>query len=89
MFTSQEAKSLNNLQPEQPSSELQWKYYQPSAQTLRGFIYLGSEIYGGLAGAWDYGPAGPRSNIKQLWWKMFVDDREGYVGVDALYECKL
>ncbi|MDQ3077190.1 MAG: glycine--tRNA ligase [bacterium] len=51
----------------------------------RGFIYQGSEIYGGIAGMWDYGPLGVtlRNNVKQLWWKMFVDDREDVYGVDA------
>jgi glycyl-tRNA synthetase len=51
----------------------------------RGFIYQGSEIYGGLAGTWDYGPLGVtlKKNIMNLWWKMFVDDREDMYGVDA------
>lgn len=51
----------------------------------RGFIYQGSEIYGGLAGTWDYGPLGVqlKRNIMQLWWKMFVDDRDDMLGVDA------
>ena len=51
----------------------------------RGFIFPGSEIYGGLAGTWDYGPFGVelKNNIKQLWWKMFVQDRDDMVGVDA------
>jgi glycyl-tRNA synthetase len=51
----------------------------------RGFIYQGSEVYGGLAGTWDYGPLGVelKRNIMQLWWKMFVDDREDMFGVDA------
>jgi glycyl-tRNA synthetase len=51
----------------------------------RGFIYQGSEIYGGLAGTWDYGPLGValRNNIKSLWWKRFVTDREDMYGVDA------
>ena len=51
----------------------------------RGFIYQGSEIYGGLAGTWDYGPLGVtlRNTIKQLWWKRFVDDREDMYGIDA------
>lgn len=51
----------------------------------RGFIYQGSEVYGGLAGTWDYGPLGVtlKRNIMQLWWKMFVDDREDMYGVDA------
>lgn len=51
----------------------------------RGFIYQGSEIYGGLAGTWDYGPLGValKNNVKNLWWKRFVDDREDMYGVDA------
>ena len=51
----------------------------------RGFIYQGSEVYGGLAGTWDYGPLGVqlKRNIMQLWWKIFVDEREDMLGVDA------
>lgn len=51
----------------------------------RGFIYSGSEIYGGLAGTWDYGPLGValKNNIRDLWWKRFVEDREDMYGVDA------
>ncbi|MES2622823.1 MAG: glycine--tRNA ligase [Patescibacteria group bacterium] len=51
----------------------------------RGFIYQGSEIYGGLAGTWDYGPLGVmlKNSIKGLWWKRFVDDRLDMYGVDA------
>lgn len=51
----------------------------------RGFIYPGSDIYGGLSGTWDYGPLGVqlKRNIMQLWWKMFVDDRDDMYGVDA------
>lgn len=51
----------------------------------RGFIYQGSEVYGGLSGTWDYGPLGVtlKRNIMQLWWKMFVEDREDMFGVDA------
>jgi len=51
----------------------------------RGFIYPGSEIYGGLAGTYDYGPLGValKNNIKNLWWKKFVDSREDMYGVDA------
>lgn len=51
----------------------------------RGFIYQGSEIYGGLAGTWDYGPLGValKNNIKTMWWKMFVDSRTDMYGVDA------
>lgn len=51
----------------------------------RGFIYQGSEVYGGLSGTWDYGPLGValKRNIMQLWWKMFVDGREDMYGIDA------
>lgn len=51
----------------------------------RGFIYQGSEVYGGLSGTWDYGPLGVtlKRNIIDLWWKMFVDDRDDMYGVDA------
>ncbi len=51
----------------------------------RGFIYPGSEIYGGLAGTWDYGPVGAllKKNLKDLWWKGLVQMREDIVGVDA------
>lgn len=51
----------------------------------RGFIYQGSEIYGGLAGTWDYGPLGValKNNIKSSWWKKFVDSRDDMYGVDA------
>lgn len=51
----------------------------------RGFIYQGSEVYGGLAGTWDYGPLGValKRNVMQLWWRMFVEDREDMYGVDA------
>lgn len=51
----------------------------------RGFVYPGSEIYGGLAGTWDYGPFGVelKNNIKQIWWRMFVQERDDMVGLDA------
>lgn len=51
----------------------------------RGFVYQGSEIYGGLAGTWDYGPLGVelKNNIKQLWWSMFVQSRDDMYGLDA------
>ncbi|HCH34291.1 MAG: glycyl-tRNA synthetase [Candidatus Saccharibacteria bacterium GW2011_GWC2_48_9] len=51
----------------------------------RGFIYPGSDVYGGLSGTWDYGPLGVtlKRNIMNLWWKMFVEDREDMFGVDA------
>src|ERR1700730_15299314 len=51
----------------------------------RGFIYQGSEIYGGLAGTWDYGPLGTalKRNITNLWWKTFVEDRDEIYGIDT------
>ena len=51
----------------------------------RGFIFQGSEIYGGLANSWDFGPLGAqlKKNIKDLWWKMFVENRPDVVGLDA------
>ena len=51
----------------------------------RGFIFQGSEIYGGLAGTFDYGPLGValKNNIKNIWWKQFVEDRTDMYGVDA------
>ena len=51
----------------------------------RGFVFQGSEIYGGLAGAWDMGPLGValNNNIKREWWKMFVERREDMYGLDA------
>lgn len=51
----------------------------------RGFIYPGSEIYGGLANTWDYGPIGVelKNNVKKLWWKFFIQDRDDMVGLDG------
>jgi len=51
----------------------------------RGFIYPGSDVYGGLSGTWDFGPLGVtlKRNIMQLWWKMFVEERDDMHGVDA------
>ena len=51
----------------------------------RGFIYQGSDVYGGLSGTWDYGSLGVqlKRNIMNLWWRMFVDERDDIYGVDA------
>ena len=51
----------------------------------QGFVYQGSEIYGGLANAWDYGPLGVEliNNIKKAWWKKFVQESPTNVGLDA------
>src|SRR3990167_1009921 len=51
----------------------------------RGFVYQGSEIYGGFAGTWDYGPLGAElvDNIKNCWWKKFLYDREDIYKINA------
>src|SRR6056297_1695137 len=51
----------------------------------RGFIFPGSEIYGGLANTWDYGPLGVefKNNVKKAWWKKFIQESPYNVGVDA------
>jgi glycyl-tRNA synthetase len=51
----------------------------------KGFIYAGSEIYGGLANTWDYGPLGVelKNNIKRAWWKKFVQEQNLNVGIDS------
>src|ERR1700677_4649416 len=51
----------------------------------RGFVFQGSEIYGGLAGIWDYGPLGValNNNIKAYWWQKFVTERDDIYGVDT------
>ena len=56
-----------------------------SLSKRRGFVFQSSEIYGGLGSCWDYGPLGValKNNIKNLWWKKFVTDREDMYGVDA------
>lgn len=56
-----------------------------SLSKRRGFIFQSSEIYGGLASTWDYGPLGVemKNNIKNLWWKDIVTSRRNVVGMDA------
>ena len=51
----------------------------------RGFIFQGSEVYGGLAGTWDWGPLGValKRNVMQSWWNFFVNKRPDVYGVDA------
>ncbi|ANC79091.1 MULTISPECIES: glycine--tRNA ligase [Fictibacillus] len=51
----------------------------------RGFVFPGSEIYGGLANTWDYGPLGVelKNNVKKAWWKKFVQESPYNVGLDA------
>ena len=52
---------------------------------VSGFVYQGSEIYGGLSNSWDYGPLGAsvKNNIKDAWWKKFVKESPYNVGIDA------
>ena len=54
------------------------------AKTM-GFVYQGSQIYDGLANTWDYGPVGVemKNNIKQLWWKRFIQQSPYNVGLDS------
>lgn len=56
-----------------------------SLSKRRGFVYPGSEIYGGLANTWDYGPYGVvlKRNIMNLWWKTFIEDRDDMLGLDS------
>ena len=51
----------------------------------QGYVYQGSEIYGGLSNTWDYGPLGSefKNNVKRLWWKRFVQESPTNVGIDA------
>jgi glycyl-tRNA synthetase len=51
----------------------------------RGFIFPGSEIYGGIGGFWDFGPLGVemKNNIKRAWWRAMVQERDDIVGIDA------
>src|SRR3989344_4159398 len=51
----------------------------------RGFVYPSSEIYGGMANTWDFGPMGTllKNNIRDIWWKTFVTDKDNMVGLDA------
>ena len=50
-----------------------------------GFLYQGSEIYGGLANTWDYGPLGVelKNNVKKAWWKKFIQENPYNVGLDS------
>ncbi len=52
---------------------------------VRGFVFAGSEIYGGLANTWDYGPLGVefKNNVKKAWWKKFVQESKTNVGLDC------
>ena len=56
-----------------------------SLAKARGFVYSGSEIYGGLSNSWDYGPLGVelKNNVKKAWWKKFVQENKYNVGLDS------
>lgn len=56
-----------------------------SLSKSRGFVFPGSEIYGGLANTWDYGPVGVelKNNVKKAWWKKFIQESPYNVGVDC------
>ena len=56
-----------------------------SLAKARGFVYAGSEIYGGLSNSWDYGPLGVefKNNVKKAWWKKFVQENKYNVGLDS------
>lgn len=71
------------VKPVEPKSDLMEKIV--SLCKRRGFVFPGSEIYGGLANSWDYGPLGVelKNNIKQAWWDRFIHRRDDVVGLDA------
>jgi len=78
--------------PDSPARDLEERERHPLAmETLvplcasRGFIYPASEIYGGIAGFWDYGPLGVelKNNLKALWWRRVVRERDDVVGIDS------
>ena len=56
-----------------------------SLAKARGFVYPGSEIYGGLANTWDYGNLGVelKNNVKRAWWQKFIQENRYNVGVDC------
>ncbi len=56
-----------------------------SLSKRRGFVFPSSEIYGGIGGFWDFGPLGVemKNNIKRVWWKAMVQERDDIVGIDA------
>jgi len=56
-----------------------------SLSKRRGFIFAGSEIYGGLSSVWDYGPLGAqlKKKIKDIWWESYVEKREDIIGLDS------
>ncbi len=80
--------------PQSPANANPKKPFANSAQLMekvvsltkrRGFVFQSSELYGGVNGAWDYGPMGVllKRNVKDAWWRAMVDEREDIVGLDA------
>lgn len=72
---------MNN--PENVQNDLMEKIV--SLCKRRGFVFPGSDLYGGLANSWDYGPLGVelKNNLRDWWWKRFVQERDDMVGLDA------
>jgi glycyl-tRNA synthetase len=68
----------------EPTPQLQFDELV-SLSKRRGFVFPSSEIYGGIGGFWDFGPLGVemKNNIKRLWWKAMVQERDDIVGIDA------
>ena len=73
---------------------IDWRNMEAKAKSMekiialakgRGFVYPGSEIYGGLANTWDYGNLGVelKNNVKKAWWQKFVQENPYNVGVDC------
>jgi len=77
------AQNQANNPPAQPTPELMEKVVALCKR--RGFIFQSSELYGGINGAWDYGPMGVllKRNVKDAWWRAMVYEREDIVGLDS------
>ncbi len=87
---------MSEQSPERPTRDGEDRERHPLAmETLvslcasRGFIFPASEIYGGIAGFWDYGPLGVelKNNLKALWWRRMVRERDDVVGIDSAIIC--
>ena len=87
-FYEENRKTTTNISPERNLTMLNTEKTMEKVVALcknRGFVYPGSEIYGGLANSWDYGPLGVelKNNIKRAWWKKFVQECPYNVGLDS------
>lgn len=78
-------KSRRSTVPSQNTTTMDLMEKIVSLAKRRGFVFPGSEIYGGLSNSWDFGPVGAelKKNIKDLWWKTFVHHRDDVLGLDA------